>query len=680
MEKLNQWDYGVILVYLSCLVALGLYLKRKASASLEDYFLGNRKIPWWLMGVSGMASFLDITGTVLIVSFLFVVGPRGLFVEFRGGAVLVLAVYLLWTGKWHHRSGCMTGAEWMIYRFGEGPGGNAARIMRAVSEIIFTAGMLIYMAKGVGLFLSMFLPFPPVACSTILIGVAALYTMMSGFYGVVFTDLFQSLIILVAVIWISALAMTHVTDGQAVATLSAQVLNTDQWTSTFPHWEAQMPEGYEAHRYLAIFALFYILRNVLYGMGSGDDPKYFGARNERECGTLTFLWTWLMMFRWPMMMGFAVLGLVLVRDQFPDQAVLKQAEAAITQHVLNTSQGDPSKPKNEIIPKSEWDGLLSRIANAADDDPELGGLRKQLKGILKGDRWEDKLKMVSYEGSVNPEKILPAVIFFMIPRGLRGLLLIALIAASMSTFDSTVNRGAGFFTRDLYQRYFRRKAGNRELIYATWFFIAIMAVTGLLLGNYVKNIDHIWGWITMSLGVGMLVPLVLRFHWWRFTGGGFAIGMTFGLTGALLQGILWPKMHMTYQFSLMLGIGLAGSLIGTYLTRPTDPDVLAHFYRTTRPFGLWGPLKKTLSPDMRAAMTREHRNDLLALPFTLTWQATLFLLPMLIIIHAYTAFFITLVIFLTGLGGMYLFWYRNLPPADLSKNNHIDSQENNKES
>jgi Na+/proline symporter len=66
---------------------------------MEDYFLGGRQLPWWALGVSGMASFLDLTGTMIITSFLFMMGPRGLFVEFRGGAVLVLALMMLWSGK-----------------------------------------------------------------------------------------------------------------------------------------------------------------------------------------------------------------------------------------------------------------------------------------------------------------------------------------------------------------------------------------------------------------------------------------------------------------------------------------------------------------------------------------------------------------------------------------------------
>ncbi len=649
MSNLNNADYVVIAVYFSILVGLGLYLSKKASASLEDYLLGGRKLPWWALGISGMASFLDITGTMLIVSFLFMLGPRGLFIEFRGGAVLVLAVYMLWAGKWHRRSGCMTGAEWMVFRFGEGPGGHAARILRAVAEVVFVAGMLTYMVKGVGLFLSTFLPFSPLVCALIMIGVATVYTMVSGFYGVVFTDIFQSGIILIAVISISVMAIIKA-GGADLGAVAHQVTGAEQWSSSFPHWNTPMPRGYEAYSHLAMFAMFYLLRNILSGMGTGDDPKYFGARSDAECGKLTFLWTWLMMFRWPMMMGFAVLGLFLVQGMFPDQTVLSQAMELIKQHV-------------GTIDKSRWADTLAGIMYHPENYPPqlITGLQN-----LLGTDWVDKLRLLSFEGGIDPEKVLPAVILYYIPMGFRGLLLVALIAASMSTFDSTVNRGTGFFTRDIYQRYFRPKAGNRELIYASWAFGVAVVALGFLLAYRVKNINDIWDWIIMGLGGGMLVPLFLRMYWWRFNGTGFAVGMGVGLCGCLVQRAVCSDMDPRCQFLGMVGIGLAGSLLGTYLGKPTDRAVLERFYRKTRPFGLWGPLKSILSKDIRESMEREHRNDLLALPLALCWQATLFLLPMQMIIGAWRSFAVTLVIFLSSLIGLYFLWYRHLGSVDAS--------------
>jgi Na+/proline symporter len=124
------------------------------------------------------------------------------------------------------------------------------------------------------------------------------------------------------------------------------------------------------------------------------------------------------------------------------------------------------------------------------------------------------MQLLSFEGTVNPERILPAVILFNIPAGCRGLILIALLAASMSTFDFIVNMTAGFFTRDIYQRYIRPKAGNKELIYATWIFIFALVGTGFLFGYSVKSINDIWDWFIMALGGGLVVGMTLRFYWW----------------------------------------------------------------------------------------------------------------------------------------------------------------------
>src|SRR5512146_2287058 len=132
MHHLHKVDYGIIIAYLVFTTVVGMILTRRASKSLDHYFLGNRSLPWWLLGIAGMTNWFDLTGTMIITSFLYMLGPRGLFVEFRGGACLVLAFLLTYAGKWHRRSGCMTGAEWMTYRFGEGKAAEAVRLLSAL--------------------------------------------------------------------------------------------------------------------------------------------------------------------------------------------------------------------------------------------------------------------------------------------------------------------------------------------------------------------------------------------------------------------------------------------------------------------------------------------------------------------------------------------------------------------
>jgi len=498
-----------------------------------------------------------------------------------------------------------------------------------------------------------YLPFSRLTCALLLIGIGTIYTMVSGFYGVVYTDMFQSIIILVGIIFISVTAYLKVAAFGNIAELAYEVTGNSNWISSVPHWQTSMPKGYENYEYLMIFAFLYLLKNALHGMGAGSDPKYFGARNDRECGTLSFMWTWLMMFRWPLIMGFAVLGIFLIKDLFPDQTVLSQASLLIKQHIPG-------------IDKSQWTTVMSDILNNPKNYSRE--LISGLQSLLGGDDWNQKLHLLSFEGTVNPERILPAVILFSVKQGFRGLLLVALIAASMSSFDSAVNSAAGPLTKDLYQKYFRPHASTKELVYISWLFVFGIVVISFLFAYTVESINDIWAWITMGLVGGLLVPSALRLYWWRFNGGGFAIGTAVGLCSAVLQRILFPDLNDGLQLFIMGSSGLIGSVLGTYLTKPTDRSVLENFYRKTRPFGLWKPLKNILQPDVRTAMEREHRNDIIAVPFTLLWHVTLLLLPMQLVIQTFNEFWITFALFIVGLVGMYFFWYRNLPPAEQGEN------------
>jgi Na+/proline symporter len=533
----------------------------------------------------------------------------------------------------------------MIYRFGSGLGGQFARVASSVATIAFTVGMVAYLVKGVGMFLATFLPFEPWVCSVTLVGIATLYTLASGFYGVVVTDILQAFIILGAVIAISVMAMSRVVDNATLVEMAEQVTKTKGWASSSLTWTTDMPPGeeYEIYKHLGFFALFFLFKNIFHGMATGDDPKYFGARSDREAGLLTILWQSLMMFRWPMMMGFAVLGIYLVDDFFPNQGVLTQAADIIKTHV-------------GAIDKAEWGNVLARLIHQPESYPQIV---EGLQEILGGN-WHDKIYLLSFDGHVNPEGILPAVILNLIPTGLRGLLLVALIAASMSTFDSFVNRAMGYFTRDIYQAYFRPNADTRELMRATWVFGTAMIVVAVIMGFNAESINDIWSWIMTALVGGFIVPPFLRFYWWRFNGAGFALGTVAGLAGAFglrIFGVSDP----VDNFMWTAVAGLVGSIVGTFIAPPTDRAVLENFYKTTKPFGFWSPLKSCLNTEELAANRKEHRNDALALPFTLLWQVTLFLLPMQLIVKDFDAFWTTLPLFIVGLVGLYFFWYRNLP-------------------
>jgi Na+/proline symporter len=103
------------------------------------------------------------------------------------------------------------------------------------------------------------------------------------------------------------------------------------------------------------------------------------------------------------------------------------------------------------------------------------------------------------------------------------------VAAAMSTFDSTINAGVSYWVKDIYQRYLRPGAGRRQLMRQSYVGTVALAALAILLALSVRNIDQIWAWITGPLALGLFVPIVLRWYWWRLNGYGFALATAAGL-------------------------------------------------------------------------------------------------------------------------------------------------------
>ena len=482
-------------------------------------------------------------------------------------------------------------------------------------------------------------------CSLIIIVVTTIYTMISGFYGIVYIDSFQSLFLLAAVVIITILAINTVVDQQNLAVVAKQVTGNNNWISSLPSIKTEMPAGYKTYEPIAFLALFYLFRNVITGMATGTDPRYFGARNERECGSLTLLWTFLMMFRWPMMMGFAVLGIYLIKDLFPNHAILLYAADLIKQYYPGVTKGN-------------WEALLSHIITLPGETPHA--LITEISKLFGAD-WKHKLHLLSFEGTVNPETILPAVIMYYSPAGLHAFVLITILAASMSALNTTMNGAAAFFTRDIYQKFLRPNSSNKEYIYISYGFIFIFVLIAFISAFTIKSVNDIWAWITMSLGAGIFMPAFLKFYWWRFNGTGFAVGTLTGILAAFCQRLLFPELTEWLHFSIITLTGLSASIIATYLSPNTDYKVLSNFYATTRPFGIWGKFKNILAPEIKLKMKKEHTNDLIAVPFNLVGQVLLFLMPMQLVVGTYYNFAFSFAIFLICCFGMYRFWYKKLP-------------------
>jgi solute:Na+ symporter, SSS family len=314
-------DYIIISVYLLLLVGFGVYLQKKASTGIDSFFLGNRKIPWWALGASGMASNLDVSGTMIIVALIYAIGLNGFFIEIRGGIVLVMAFFMIFMGKWNRRAGVMTLAEWMQFRFGPGRAGNIARLLAAITNLAFAVAVVTYFAQGGGIFLGTILGMDPNLAALIMIVLASIYTIASGLYGVVYTDVFQGFLILVAILYVCFLAFTQYTlpDEFMVSVPLVgggfQELKTSitTWVDVVPSWNMNLPGEYAAYNFLGIAVMFYLAKTVIEGSGGSGGylvQRYYAAENDREAGLLSLLWILLLSFRWPFVVSMAIIGIV----------------------------------------------------------------------------------------------------------------------------------------------------------------------------------------------------------------------------------------------------------------------------------------------------------------------------------------------------------------------------------
>jgi SSS family solute:Na+ symporter len=578
-------DYFIIALYFAATIGAGLYFRKIASKGISEYFLGGRKIPWWAIGMSGTASNFDMTGTMVIISFIFAIGMQGLWVAMRGGMCLPLGILMVYMGKWLRRSNVMTTAEWMRLRFGEGTEGKVARLLSAIANLVVTMAFLIYFVKGTGKFLSIYLPFSPEVCALIMIAVAVFYTVISGFFGVIYTDVIQELLILTVAVFVGWKAFTLPNHAEVMNFAGAG------WSSFMPNWKAAPMQWLANPHVYELFGLcivFWIARGIFEGVGGMTggymSQRYYAAKNDREAGLLTAEWIMLIMFRWLLVVGAAVLGLSLA---------MKNTEIA---------------------------AMLAR----------------------------------------DPEKTLPIVIGNGIPAGIRGLLIAGLVAAAMSTFDSTLNAGVSYWVRDIYQAHIHPHAKPKQLMRQSHAMTLVFAGVAVLLGLFVKNINEIWSWITGPLAAGLFVPIILRWYWWRLTGYGFAIATGVGLVMSIVLKVVAPDMAFYLSWIITMCCSFAAAIVGSYATGPTAAGTLENFWLRIKPFGLWRPVTKVIDGEVRREFKLRNTIDILNVFFAVAWHLSGVAVMVCLVLRKWSTFAGAAIVFAALSLLLYFTWYQTL--------------------
>ena len=243
---LQELDILIILLYLIGTIVIGLALRKKAQRSKDDYLLGGKNLPWYMMGLSNASGMFDISGTMWLVTLTFVYGFKSIWIPWLWPVFnqVFLMVYL---SAWLRRSNVTTGAEWILFRFDSGRGGRWSHTIIVVFAILSCLGFLAYGFIGLGKFVEIFIPWeiisayvpfnvPPAYIphfyGTIFTLFAVFYSVLGGMSGIVWTDLLQYSIMTISSIAIAVIAW------QA---MGENTLNVPEgWANPFFGWELNM--------------------------------------------------------------------------------------------------------------------------------------------------------------------------------------------------------------------------------------------------------------------------------------------------------------------------------------------------------------------------------------------------------------------------------------------------------
>ena len=598
--NLAKIDIVIIAIYILTIIAIGFFVKRKAAAGIESYFLGNRQLPWWMLAMSGSSSYFDITGTMWIVSILVTLGLRAMWVQFVWGFIIA-AFYMAFMGKWIRRSGVITGAEWMIKRFGDGVQGNLARLSYTIYAIVTISAFLGYTAVGMGKFGTEFLPFSnPHVCAAIIIGITGLYVVVGGFRGLTIVEFFQTIILTCGALMIAYLGF------QAFNSSHLAAPPPSDWYSIWPKWTLERAVPTDSIYHIASDSMYYLfgliiityLAKGLLLCSSGpeqlyDFQKFLAVKNPREASLTGMLWGIFHTVRFPMAAGIAVMGIA----------------------------GFAAEPQ-----------LLAKI-------------------------------------STDPEKVLPIVIAHSLPAGLRGLALAALISAFMGTFSAMVNGGASYLVRDIYQRYLRPSASDKELVKASYGASILFILVGLAISVFAGSINTMFTWIMATLGAGVLMPNVLRWYWARFNGWGYFAGTITGMVLSFVQALLESSGRLAepvyVTFPVLAVTVMVVAIVVTLLTPPTDSETLKKFYKDVQPAGAWQKVAAMVQKEDPSFKRESFKIDLLNVCIAVPWLAALYTTPVLLVTHQMQAAAIGGVVVLVLTIVLAFTWWPNLPKKEV---------------
>jgi Na+/proline symporter len=311
--NLHPVDLAIIFVYLVLMAMVGVIVKKRATKKVDSYFLADRSVPWWMLGLAGCSSYIDIGGTMSMVGALFYLGLKSLWATHIYWGWFIICFYMAFQAKYIRRSGVMTFAEWNETRFGATRDAEAARVSAAVFLLVLMIFNLMFIAVGTGKFAEEFLPFNRWESTLIVFAVVGVYVILGGFFGVILTDIFQTALIAIGAVVLTVMVFRA---GPADAFLAQK---TAAWGSLAPTWHlwpsflqttAPSYQHFFPFGPILMAGFYWLIFRVLAGPNVWDFQFFLTTRSPRDASLAGGLWTVGYTLRWIIGCAFMVLGIL----------------------------------------------------------------------------------------------------------------------------------------------------------------------------------------------------------------------------------------------------------------------------------------------------------------------------------------------------------------------------------
>jgi sodium/proline symporter len=471
---MNISEVVVFVIYLVFMLSIGVWFFLKdRNGGDKSYFLGGRQMGAWVTALSAGAS--DMSAWVLmgLPASIYALGVGQLWIPI-GLAIGYALSWIIEAPRLRRFSivanDSITIPQYLTNRFL-----SQSRLLQIICAVIFLVAYTIYSAssiKACGTLFNTVIGMKETTAMYLAAVIIISYTFLGGFSAVCWTDFFQGLLMLGALL-IAPIFASFMLDK---STISA------------------MPEGY--------WNLFSSWQDVVSGLGWG--LGYFG-------------------------MPHIIIRFMSLESQ---KSLKKSAKIGICWTTL-------------IVIFSALVGIVGRMF--------LG--------------YDEQIDANSLVFITMARKIFPGVI--------SGILLSAVLAASMSTADSQLLAAASAFASDVYQPVLRKnKAGDKEMMWAGRIVVLVIAIAALLLasnpnaGSIMSLVSNAWGVFGAAFGPAILLSL----FWKRFNFHGAVAGI---LVGALVD-ILWLAfLSGTGIYEIIPGFlaGLVAAVAVSYATKAPGKDV-----------------------------------------------------------------------------------------------------------